>query len=160
LRRLVALTSVFLVAGACSRGSTLATTRSSAPATTTRPTTASPSAAATTTTGAYDAQQAPEDCGGVSFSPTGLLFPVTCPDGRVNLEAIVWYRQQGSLTIDLDPRATAQQVQEAVCHDRAKANLTNPELLQLYNAAKALNGWPMMYDDIVIPDGVSPSCSP
>jgi len=84
-------------------------------------------------------QVAPHDCGPLLQGDDGDFGNAICKDGHPNSAAVDELRHDGYLTIDLDPYATEQQVQAALCVDAA--TLTKPIRETLYSVAAALNRW-------------------
>lgn len=77
-----------------------------------------------------------------------------CPDGKPNALAIQKFRDEGSIVVDLDPGATAEQITKAMCADQKNGvAFSGPSSSDLYTLAKAINGWTFAAFDPVAPDG-------
>jgi hypothetical protein len=109
------------------------------------PTTAGPPVTETRTAavsaGPLGEQVTPESCGPLQNGLDGDFGNGVCKDGKPNAQAVDLFRQDGALTIDLDPNATSNQVAAAICYDNTKVGLTNPLRTTLYQVATALNRW-------------------
>jgi hypothetical protein len=93
---------------------------------------------------AAGAQRPTEACAQLTRGADGDASPTVCPDGRANVHAVDMYRDWGSLTINLGPVATADEVGLTLCLDYK----TGPITRELYATARALNGWNFAVDPL------------